>query len=195
MDKDILELQLIVYKIRKFYFQNKRMPTYSEMADLLGYSSKGAVRYVINKMIERDLIEKDDKGYLLPNKLFGSYPVLGKVQAGFPSPAEEELLDTITFDDFLVENPAATYLVKVNGDSMIEAGIMPDDIVIVDRGREAKEGDIVIAQVDNEWTMKYLIMDGSKVKLVPADKKYQDIYPKNDLEIGGVVVGVVRKFA
>ena len=194
MDQEILKLQEIIYQIRSFYFQNKRMPSFSELADLLGYSSKGAVRYVVDKLVERELIEKDEKGKLLPNKLFGTYPVLGSVQAGFPSPAEEELLDTISFDDFLVSNPVSTYLVKVSGDSMIEAGIMPGDIVIVDRAKEAVSGDVIIAEVDEEWTMKFFEKNGSKVRLLPANKKYKPIIPKQELKIGGVVVGCVRKF-
>ena len=76
--------------------------------------------------------------------------------AGFPTPAEEELVDTITIDEFLINNKEATYMLKVSGDSMIDAGIQPGDMVLVERNRNAKEGDIVIAEVDNEWTMKYL---------------------------------------
>jgi len=194
MDREILDLQAVIYRIRKFYYERKRMPSFSELADLLDYSSKGAVRYLVDKLIDRQLIEKDDKGKLLPNKLFGTYPIVGSVQAGFPSPAEEELLDTVSFDEYLIKNPVATYLVRVSGDSMIDAGIMPDDIVIVDRSRKAKNGDVVIAEVDNEWTMKYLDKKGKKVCLQPANKKYETIYPKDDLKIGGVVVGCVRKF-
>jgi repressor LexA len=93
---------------------------------------------------------------LLPTPaLEGGIKLLGTVQAGFPSPAEEELIDTLSLDEFLIKNPQASYLVKVTGDSMIDAGIMPDDLVVVDRGRQPRHGDIVIAQVDGEWTMKY----------------------------------------
>ena len=80
----------------------------------------------------------------------------GTVEAGFPSAAEEELADTLSFDDLLVGNREATFLLKVSGDSMTEAGILPGDMVIVDRSQTPKSGDIVIAEVDGEWTMKYL---------------------------------------
>lgn len=169
------------------------MPSFAELAELLNYASKGAVRYVVSRLIEAGYLDQDEKGYLLPSKLFGSYPILGTIQAGFPSPAEEELIDTISFDQYLVKKPNATYLIKVSGDSMIEAGIMPGDIVIVERSNKANEGEIVIAQVDKEWTMKYLLREKGRLVLQPANKKYQPIYPQQELVIGGVVKGVVRK--
>lgn len=120
--------------------------------------------------------------------------MLGTVQAGFPSPAEEELIDTLSLDEFLIKNPQASYLVKVTGDSMIDAGIMQGDLVIVERGRQARHGDIVIAQVDGEWTMKYYEKKGPKIFLRAANKKYPLIEPKAELVIGGVVVANVRKY-
>jgi SOS regulatory protein LexA len=120
--------------------------------------------------------------------------LLGEVQAGFPSPAEEDLQDTLSLDQFLIENPQASYLVKVSGDSMIDAGILPGDIVVVDRGRQPKPGDIVIAQVDGDWTMKYFTREKNKVVLQPANKKYKPIEPRENMTIGGVVVANVRKY-
>jgi SOS-response transcriptional repressor LexA len=73
--------------------------------------------------------------------------VLGSVEAGFPSPAEEELVDTLSLDDLLIQNREATFLLKVSGDSMINAGILPGDMVIIDKGLTPKSGDIVIARL------------------------------------------------
>lgn len=80
---------------------------------------------------------------------------LGTIEAGFPSPAEEELLDTITLDEWLIKRREATYMLEVKGLSMMNAGILPGDTALVERGREPKHGDIVIACVDGKWTMKY----------------------------------------
>jgi len=124
-----------------------------------------------------------------------SVRMLGSVEAGFPSPAEEELVDTISLDDLLIQNREATFLLKVSGDSMTGAGIMPGDMVIVDKAQTPKSGDIVIAQVDGEWTMKYLRKRGDDVVLVPANPRYQPIRPKQELKINGVVTAVVRKYA
>jgi SOS regulatory protein LexA len=123
-----------------------------------------------------------------------SYWVLGLVEAGFPSPAEEELRDTLSLDEFLVQNPDASFLLKVSGDSMTGAGILPGDLVIVDRGQTGKSGDIVIAEVDGEWTMKYLKKSGDAVYLVPANPRYKPVKPKHELKIAGVVTAVVRKY-
>jgi SOS regulatory protein LexA len=123
-----------------------------------------------------------------------AYRVLGLVEAGFPSPAEEELRDTLSLDEFLVSNPDASFLLKVSGDSMTGAGILPGDLVIVDRGQTAKSGDIVIAEVDGEWTMKFFKKSGDAVYLVPANPKYKPIRPQYELKITGVVTAVVRKY-
>jgi len=120
--------------------------------------------------------------------------MIGTVEAGFPSPAEEELVDNISFDDLLIQNREATFLLRVSGDSMTGAGIMQGDMVIVDKGLTPKSGDIVIAQVDSEWTMKFLRKRGDNVTLIPANPKYQPIKPKNELKIAGVVTAVVRKY-
>ena len=120
--------------------------------------------------------------------------VLGSVEAGFPSPAEEELVDTLSLDDLLIQNREATFLLKVSGDSMTGAGILPGDMVIVDKSQSAKSGDIVIAQIDGEWTMKYLRKRGDSVLLAPANPKYQPIRPKTELKIAGVVTAVVRRY-
>ncbi len=120
--------------------------------------------------------------------------VLGTIQAGFPSPAEEELIDTLSLDEYLIQRPESSYLVKVRGDSMIDAGILPGDLVIVERGRQPQNGDIVIAQVDGEWTMKYYEKQNGKVTLRAANKKYPPIEAKTQIVIGAVVIADVRKY-
>ena len=77
---------------------------------------------------------------------------------------------------------------------MSEAGILPGDMVVVDKRQTPKSGDIVIAEVDGQWTMKYLKKRGESVALIPANPKYKPIRPKNELKIGGVVAAVVRKY-
>jgi len=189
-----INLNIMKRGLRTFYLDNKRMPSFSEFAQTFGYKSKGAVRYTVDKLVEEGIVEKDQKGKLLPKNLNEFYPILGSIAAGFPSPAEEELQDTISFDEYLVDNPEATFLVSVTGDSMIDAGIHPGDIVVVERGKIAKNGNIVIAEVDDEWTMKYLEMRNGKPFLVAANKKYPPIEPKEELKIGGVVAAVIRKY-
>lgn len=190
-----IDFQAVTARLRAFYFKKKRLPSFSELGRLLGYRSKGGVSALVGHLIERGIVKRDPSGKLLPTPaLEDRLKLLGSIQAGFPSPAEEELVDTLSLDEFLIQKPEASYLVKVTGDSMIEAGIWPGDLVIVERGREAKPGDIVIAQVDGEWTMKLFEKRGSQIILSAANKKYPPIIAKQELVIGGIVVANVRKY-
>lgn len=185
--------------ISNFLNVRKRMPSYSEMSLLFGVSSKNAVFKIVNKLQSLGIISRDAERRLIFNRpvFFPSgisIKLLGSVEAGFPSPAEEELLDMISIDELLIKNPDSSFLLKVTGDSMTGAGIMQGDYVIVDKSRTAKEGDIVIAQVDNAWTMKYLSKENGSYILIPANLKYKPIRPKNELQITGVVTGVARKY-
>jgi repressor LexA len=181
-------------RIRKFYLKNNRMPSYSEVASLFGFRSKNAAYKLIGKLKELGFVYSDSTGRLLPGVLKNSIKLLGSVTAGFPSPAEEELQDTMSLDEYLINNPNSTYLLKVEGDSMLEAGICPGDLILVDKGITPKSGDIVVAQVDNEWTLKYFEKRGRAVYLRAANKKYPLIRPREELIIGGVVVANVRKY-
>lgn len=181
-------------QIAKFYRNNKRMPNYSEVMILLDFKSKNSVFKLINKLTEENFLSKDSKGKLIPKNIYGELRVLGQVEAGFPSPAEEELSDTMSMDEYLIKNKEATYMLKVSGDSMKDAGIINGDMVLVDRSLTAVDGDIVIAEVDNKWTMKYLRKKGKSIYLEPANKKFSNIYPKEELNIAAVVKAVIRKY-
>lgn len=181
-------------KLESFYSDNKRMPTYREMLKLFNFKSKNAVFRVVEKLIESGLVAKDHLGRLVPSKIFGEVPMLGLVTAGFPATVEEELADTVNLDDLLVKNKSLTYMLEVDGDSMIDAHIEKGDMVLVEKATVAKDGQIVIAEVDGEFTMKYFRKDGAKVWLEPANKSYRPIYPKNSLNINAVVKAVIRKY-
>jgi len=180
--------------IAAFFRENRRMPTYAEMLDLLGVRSKSVVHFWINKLLAKGLLEKDSRGFLKPLRRSLALPVVGEVAAGFPSPAEEELRDIISFDEYLVTRPESSFLLKVSGDSMEGEGIMEGDLVIVERGREPRNGDIVVAEVDGEWTIKYFRKEGKDVVLEAANPKYKPIRPKSELRLGGVVTAVIRKY-
>lgn len=181
-------------KLESFYAQNKRMPTYSEMLKLFGFKSKNAVFKIVEKLLEAGLVAKDHLGRLIPTKTFGEIQMLGLVTAGFPATVEEELADTVNLDEMLVKNKSLTYMLEVDGDSMIDAHIEKGDIVLVEKTNQAKDGDIVIAEVDGEFTMKYFRKEGSKVWLEPANKNYQPIYPMQTLNINAVLKAVIRKY-
>ncbi|MCW5589499.1 MAG: translesion error-prone DNA polymerase V autoproteolytic subunit [Legionellales bacterium] len=117
------------------------------------------------------------------------------VQAGFPSPAESDIESHLSLDDYLIEHKAATLFVRVKGLSMVEAGIIENDILIVDRSLNPRQGDFVIACLNNEYTLKLFHLEKNKIWLLPANPHFSriELKPHSDNFIMGVVSGVVRK--
>lgn len=115
------------------------------------------------------------------------------ISAGFPSPAQDYIEKSLDLNELCIKHPAATFFVRVEGDSMINAGIFPNDILVVDRSIQAVQGDIVVASLYGEFTVKELVL-GAKPYLLPHNPAYPpiDIPEGGDLEIFGVVTNVVR---
>ena len=180
--------------LESFYERNKRMPTYSEMMKLFGFKSKNAVFKVVEKLIEAGMVAKDHLGRLIPTNSFSEVPMLGLVTAGLPASVDEEMTDTVSLDGLLVKNKALTYMLEVDGDSMIDAHIEKGDMVLVERANVARDMQIVIAEVDGEYTMKYYRNKGGKVWLEPANKNYSPIYPTESLNVIAVLKAVIRKY-
>ncbi|MGO9139768.1 MAG: transcriptional repressor LexA [Syntrophales bacterium] len=170
------------------------MPAYKEILDLLGVRSKSVIHYWMEKLCAQGALLRDAEGFLKPLRLASGIPVAGAIAAGYPSPAEEELRDIVSIDEYLITRPESSFLVKVSGDSMTGAGIMDGDMVIVEKGREPKNGDIVLAEVDGEWTMKYFVRKGKGIVLEAANPKCPTIRPKNELRLGGIITAVIRKY-
>ena len=189
-----MEKEKIVNKLQGFYQNKKRMPSYSELGKLIGLKSKNAVHKLVLKLVEAGYINKDKTGHIIPASLFNEIRKLGVVEAGFPSPAEEELNDTMSLDEYLIKNKEATYIITVKGESMKDAGILEGDMVLVEKGTSAKDGDIVIAQIDGDWTIKYFKKQGEKIWLEPANEKFKNLYPEDSLTIGAIVKAVIRKY-
>lgn len=170
------------------------MPSYSEIMLLVGYKSKNAVSKLVHKLIEAGVLAKDAQGKLLPAFGAGELPMLGLVEAGIPSLADSDQLDTLSLEEYLIPKREKTFILEVKGDSMIEAHIDEGDLVIAERAQSARDGDIVIAEVDGGWTMKYFKTDGKTHWLLPANKNYQPIYPEYEMRIAAIVTGVIRKY-
>jgi len=181
-------------KLRVFYQRQKRMPNYSEMCSLFGFASKNAVARVVQKLLDAGMVEKDATGKLLPLQLTRTLPLLGSIEAGMPAPAEAAELEQVSVESLLVSDAAETYLLTVKGLSMIDAGLHEGDLLVVERTEHARVGDIVVACIDGEWTVKYLREKKGQRYLEPANEDFSDLYPEESLTIGGVVRGVVRKY-
>ena len=121
-----------------------------------------------------------------------------QIKAGFPSPADDYLQDSIDFNRDLIKHPEATFYGRVDGDSMMDAGISDGDIAVIDRALEPSDGDIVVAYINNEFTIKYLDLKHKKdgyIELRPANKDYKPIRidEYDDFEVWGVVVWIIKK--
>ncbi len=116
------------------------------------------------------------------------------MRAGLPEPAEE-VASELTIDEAPVQQPERTVLLRVRGDSMRDAGVLDGDTVVVEKGSPASSGDIVVAVVDGEYTVKYLTRGGGRFYLRAAHPDFADIRPRERLELYGLVVGSFRSYA
>ena len=182
-------------KLQDYYADQKILPSYAAIAQLLGFKSKNAVTALVARLKLLNFIESASDGRLKPGRRFFDRVLAeSTVQAGFATAALSDRSDSLSIDDYLIERPSDTVLITVKGDSMIDAGIFQDDVVIIEKKQAANIGDIVVAIVDNEFTLKTLGREGKEFVLYPANKAYPTIHPHGQLEIFGVVVGQFRKY-
>ena len=121
------------------------------------------------------------------------------IRAGFPSPAEDYLNDSLDFNRDLIKHPEATFYGQVEGDSMINAGICDGDIAVIDRSIEAEHGDVVVGYIDKEFTVKYLDLTHKKdgwIELRPANNRFKPIRIDEDsnFSVWGVVIWTIKKW-
>jgi len=121
--------------------------------------------------------------------------IVGSVVAGFPSPAEQYVEPQLDINTYLIKRPEATFLMRVVGESMRDAGIFEGDIVTVDRSLRPASGDIIVASIDGEFTVKYFKKDKNGVRLEPANPDFPTFKLKHGqrLDYFGKVIGVIRK--
>lgn len=137
-----------------------------------------------------------DKIYTFNGKTKIKLPLFdSKISAGFPSPADDYIENKLDLNEHLIKHPAATYFVRVSGDSMIEAGIYSGDILIVDKSLIPKNNSVIIAILDGEFTVKRIKINKNKYYLEPANKKYSPIKITEDMnfEPWGVVIYAIHK--
>jgi SOS regulatory protein LexA len=180
--------------LQDYYARHRALPSYSSIGGLLGLRSKSSVAAMVARMKLAGYLESTPDRRLAPTKRFFARPLAtGFVRAGLPEPATDDEADAVTLDDYLIERPSQTVLVRVKGDSMIDAGIFECDLVVVEKRAAAQKGDIVVAIVDNQFTLKRLDLENGRFVLKPENKGYPVIRPEDALEIFGVMVGLVRK--
>ena len=187
-------------QVLKFIYQkikNTQLPpTIREIGEQFGFSSTGTVRDYLNVLVRKGFIRisahKSRAIELVKTNLF-SIPILGRVHAGLPSLAVEEIEGYLDLDS-LVFSDDSTFALRIRGDSMVDAGILPDDLVLVRKQKTAQLGDIVVALIHDEATVKYLRKYNRQFYLEPANSNYQFIPVNEDVTILGKVISVIRKF-
>ncbi len=180
--------------LQDYYAQHRALPSYASIGNLLGLRSKSSVAAMVARMKLAGYLDTTPDRRLAPTKRFFERPVAqSPVQAGMPDPVEDAHGDALTIDDYLIDRPSQTVLIRVRGDSMVDAGILEGDLVVVEKAASAKRGDVVVAIVDGQFTLKRLDLERGRFVLVPENKAYPVIRPEGALEIFGVMVGLVRK--
>jgi repressor LexA len=181
-------------KLQDYYAEHKVIPSYSVLANLWGISAKSWVSECVRRFEEAGYLDWTPDKQLKPGARFFERRLANDtVQAGLPNPALSDGYDLVTIDDYLVRVPSKTSLVRVKGDSMIDAGIHEGDLIVVEQQPNANVGDIVVAIVDDAFTVKYLDREKGGFVLKPANKAYPVIRPRGRLEIFGVMAGLVRR--
>jgi SOS-response transcriptional repressor LexA len=181
-------------KLRDYYADHQVLPSYGGIARLLGFSSTAAVTTMVKRMKAVGYLDSTPDRRLQPGTRFFECVLADTIQAGQPQPAHD--VPAVTFDLVrrLIRTPSRTVLLRVTGESMIDAGLLPGDYVVVLKGTPAKVDDIVVAVVDREFTIKYLAEDRGGYYLRPGNREYRDIRPEESLELFGVVTGSFREY-
>lgn len=190
-------LQFIIKQIR----EHNLPPSVSEMATYLKVKSKNAVAKLLASLEEQGFIATSGKARGITvldslnealDKGMVRVPLLGRIQAGTPHMAEEQIEEWVNLPQTLIKGRRDVFLLKVRGESMVNAGIFEGDLVIVRPTKEAKNNDIVVALLHDEATVKRLVYVKNRVYLKAENPDFANIYPKEEWTIQGKVVGVIR---
>lgn len=183
-------------RLRDYYADSRRIPTLQRIAELMGFASKTAAKKLLFRLESAGFVERtpDDDAWMPTPRFFERALAEMTVRAGGPDLIEATQGELFLIDQYLVKQPSRTVMVPVKGDSMVDAGIHDGDLVVVERAKAAQAGDFVIAIVDNEFTLKELALEKGGFVLKPHNPAYPVIRPQGQLEIFGVVTGLVRRY-
>lgn len=170
------------------------LPSLESIRQDLNYKSRNSVAQYINTLKKIHLLEERSGRLYVSNTARGAVLFDTKVRAGFANALDDIVDKMISFDEELSLNNPSVFVFKVAGDSMIDLGIFEGDYVSIKKSSDARDGDIVLANVDGIFTLKTYRKRGGKVWLEPANSNYSNIYPKSTLTIFGIATGIARKF-
>jgi len=179
-------------------------PTYQELANILNIKSKYAILKHVDSLVAKGYLEKDSSArtlrivhpdYLPADNNNYDVPLIGRVAAGYPILAQENVERYIPIPRAMIKSEGRYFALKVRGDSMINAGILEDDLVIVRSTNSAYSKEIIVALIEDDVTVKRLIKKDGATFLHAENKAYPDIYPSGEWSIQGKVVGLIREMA
>lgn len=180
--------------LRTYWKRHQAFPAMAKLCEVVGLSSTSSVFALVGRLVDAGYLDRVE-GRIAPTKRFFARPVVNTVRAGLPQPASQDSVDLITIDDYLIDDPNRSVLCRVRGDSMKDVGLLDGDLVVVERNSPTKPGDIVVAIVDEEFTVKTLRLDAqNRYYLEPANPAFADIHPTGSLEIFGIVTGSFRRY-
>lgn len=181
--------------LRRYYAETKRIPSLARIGQLMGFSTPAAKKFVARLLAQDYLVRTTDDDAWMPTARFFERPLVeATVQAGMPQTVGAVAAEPFLIDEYVVRDPARTVLIPVKGDSMIDAGINEGDIAVIERSFAARDGDFVVAIVDNEFTLKELATERGRKVLKPHNPAYPVIRPQGELEIFGILVGLIRRY-
>ena len=181
--------------LQRYYAKERAFPSYDKLLPVLGLAARSGVKYILERFGRQGYLERNSDGVWIPSKRFFERPLAEcGVQAGLPTEVADVGTQPFYLDEYLIESPSDTLVIRVRGDSMIDAHIDDGDLAIVDTRRSASVGDFVVARVEGQFTLKELVMDQGRLALKAHNAAYPLIQPEGELVIVGEVVGITRKF-
>lgn len=186
--------QIYLARLQEYYARWRSLPAYGPLRSVLQLSSRDGVAKVLERLRIAGYLERTPAKRWTPTERFFERGLgTAAVPAGLPAPINEGG-EAHSIDAYLVRHPSRTTLIPVIGDSMIDAGIHEGDLAVVERDTPARPGDVVVAALNNELTLKTLAVEDGALVLRPANPRYPIIHAGDQLEIFGVVVGLVRSY-
>jgi SOS regulatory protein LexA len=179
--------------LRAYYGKHGILPSYAAIGRLVGLSSKASVAEMVGRLKQGRFLDSAPDRRLRPGSRFHERAVAEYVRAGSPSASGEAPMEAFDIDAHLIRDQQNTSLVRVKGDSMIDAGIRDGDVVVVERRSNARNGQLVVASIEGEFTLKRLVHERGRPVLRAENPAYAVLRPR-DLQIFGVVVGLIRSY-
>lgn len=179
--------------LRQFIRGGGIISTLDQIREMYSYANRASAKVFLTRLVNNGFLVIQWKQYLPTENLTG-YPLFSSVRAGLPFTPDSEPDKNMDIDGYLINHPSSTFLVNVKWASMKNAGIIDGDIVVVDKSLSARNGDIVIASIDGDVTLKFYERKWGVIYLVPANDDYDPIVIPEWTELIGVVVWSIRKY-